>query len=162
MGDSLVRIEIEIFGEKQVARDLIRLGEHVDNPLPLWQELMRNISTIERQQFDSQGQFSGGWAKLAESTIAAKAAAGLDPRILHATLLLEKSLTSPGLAPSAIREVTPEGFRFGTSVPYAKYHQTGTRRMPRRRVLEFTPGTRRDIVKRIQRFVITGQLYPNA
>lgn len=45
-------------------------------------------------------------------------------RILQDTGRLKNSFT--------IREVTAKGFRVGSAVKYATYHQTGTRRMPRR------------------------------
>jgi len=44
---------------------------------------------------------------------------------------LRDSLTNPN-HPDAIATVTPQSLTYGTSVPYAAYHQLGTQRMPAR------------------------------
>jgi len=44
--------------------------------------------------------------------------------------------------------------RWGTSVPYAMWQQTGTRKMPARRLMDFTEEDRVVIQKQIQREAI--------
>jgi phage gpG-like protein len=46
----------------------------------------------------------------------------------------------------------------GTNVPYARYHQTGTHRMPRRQPVSLNEQMRRDMVKTLQRFCQTGSV----
>jgi phage gpG-like protein len=91
-------------------------------------------------------------APLAETTRARKRAQGLPSRALVATGALRDSLTSSS-APGAVRSISREAFRFGTSVDYARYHQHGTRHMPKRRILDVDAGTQEAIGKYLRRYV---------
>ncbi len=109
-------------------------------------------------QFDSQGGYgSGGWQPLADSTVKSKAARGLDPRIMHATLRLRRSLVDQGGADQLL-EVTPSSLAYGTTVEYAKFHQQGGGNLPRRRLVEPPEGDRRQAVRTLQRFFVTGEV----
>jgi phage gpG-like protein len=58
-----------------------------------------------------------------------------------------------------IFEAHPTELVFGTRVPYAIFHQTGTSRgLPRRRPIELTEQTRRECVKILQRWLVEGAL----
>ena len=102
------------------------------------------------ERFDEQP-----WAPLADSTVESKSAAGLDPRILHATLALRESLTTG--ADGSFTVVNDNGLWFGTSIDYAKFHQKGTSRMPQRKVIEFNVANRRSFTREIQRYVARGE-----
>jgi phage gpG-like protein len=152
-----VRLDLDVFGDKQVARELLRFGDRAADVRPAWNAIIGRLERLEAEQFDSQGgRGSGGWAPLAPATVAEKARRGLDPRILHATGRLRASLTGRG--GDAIRESHPDEMRFGTSVPYARFHQQGTSRMPRRREIELRELDRHMIfVQTVQRFLVTGE-----
>ena len=82
------------------------------------------MGMLQNQQ-DSSGR---PWAPLQPTTIANKE---------HATILLDtgkmfESLTMPGGTADTIWATSRDWLVFGTSVEYATYHQTGTRRMPAR------------------------------
>ncbi len=47
---------------------------------------------------------------------------------------------------------------YGSKLPYAEFHQRGTRKMPQRRPVEFTESARRNTIKILQRYLITGEL----
>lgn len=153
--------EFTAFGEKLVSREILRWGEHVADPVPVWESMFHDIARLETEQFDTEGTFSGGWAVLADSTVQAKALAGLDPRILHATLDLRKSLTEVG-GPGNVHIAEPSFMVFGSDVPYGKYHQTGTTRMPRRRPVDFTSRIRQNLMKKLQRWIVHGEIVPIA
>lgn len=152
-----MRLEIDVFGDKQLARDLLRLGDRIEDATPAFREMLTKLAGIEREQFASEGgRGSGGWAPLAASTLATKRANGLDEHILVATGRLRASLTGVAPGGDARREVHPTEMVFGTNVPYARYHQLGTIRIPRRRFLELTELDRREaFVKVLQRFYMT-------
>ncbi len=77
--------------------------------------------------FNSETDASGqAWAPLAASTIAKKG----HSLILWETGKLENSLTSQ--TGDAIREAGTSEAAFGTSVPYATFHEEGTSKMPAR------------------------------
>jgi hypothetical protein len=79
-------------------------------------------------------------------------------QILVATRRLERAMTQRGGEQISIAR--SDGLDFGTTVPYARYHQRGTERMPRRRVAQLPDRARRDIVRAIQRGVVAGDRRP--
>lgn len=154
----MVGIRWSVWGDDIIARDLLRFSEHAVDPVPAFVAIAEDIRDALEMQFDSEGgHASGGWAPLAASTVANKAAAGLDPRILHATLALRNSLTDAS-AEGAHFEATPDGFTFGSDIEYGQYHQTGTGIMPQRRPLEFTELEKRGFMKTLQRWIVEGDV----
>lgn len=71
------------------------------------------------QQFKTQGH--GTWAQLARSTIARKKGS---TRILFDSGRLMKSFLTGGA--DHVEDISPRRFRWGSTVPYALFHQTGT------------------------------------
>lgn len=112
----------------------------LENLIPLWERFEVELSAIEQERFDTRGY--GEWPALSASTLAQKAAHGfpLDPLIRSRDLI--DSLTSFGHDQSASTK-GPQQFTWGTSVPYAAYHQDGTDKMPQRKVLEIRTEDRR-------------------
>lgn len=147
-----MRLELEVLGEQLVNRQLVRFGEHAGDARPALRSIASFMRLTELQRFDRQGP---GWARLKPATVERKVRAGLDPRILRATEEMRQSLVGRGTG--HVEEVTAASLRFGTTVPYAKFHQTGTSRMPQRRVVDFTEAQKREITKRLQRWIVTGE-----
>lgn len=158
-------IKLEIFGDVLVRRELLRFAGRGDDLRPVFNELAYDFNAIETAQFDTQGQRgSGGWAPLAPSTIARKEKAGLDPRILHATLAMRNSLTRRG-ARGSVRTVRRDQLILGTRIrsvrgfPYPAAHQNpGRAKHPRRPPVALTDEDRRRWVKAVQRFLVTGEV----
>jgi phage gpG-like protein len=149
-----VRFEFGVAGDKLISRDLVRLGERGVNALPAFEQIGEQFARTEKRRFDTDG--NGTWQPLSTSTIAFKARHGLDPRILRATGALRASLISRE-DPAHIRIAQPQSLVFGTLVEYAKYHQKG-RGVPVRKPLGFTENAKREAVKTIQRYVLTGSV----
>lgn len=152
-----MRLDLDTFGEKQFSRELLRVGQNAGDMTPAFDEIHTLFLDVEQRQFGSQGRaFSGGWKPLAASTKARKARLSLDPRILHATLRLRDSLTSESHPDHVYRASADEMF-VGTKVPYAGVHQNPkTSPLPRRRPIEFNAPIRTQIVKILQRHLMTG------
>lgn len=149
-----MRLTLEVYGDRQLDRKLLRYADRVGDLEPVFDELADDFLSIETRQFSSEGRFaSGGWAQLAESTVARRGSAH---PILDDHGDLRASLTDAA-AKGAIRQITSDSLFVGTDVDYAQYHQQGTRRMPRRRPVEFREADRRRWVKAIQRYLTTGQ-----
>ena len=113
---------------------LVELGEEFDNIdwTPILNKFLQDLETQHEVYFKSEIDPRGSkWAPLAQSTIARKG----HMQILYETGRLRDSLQ--GRTGDSIREVSSgegqESFLvFGTSVPYAIYHQDGTARMAQR------------------------------
>lgn len=153
-----MRLQIDSFGDQQIDREMLRFKGRSDNMRPVLSALADDFNDIMERQFATQGQYaSGGWRPLSMRRILEKQRKGLDPRILHATHALRNSLTQRG-APGSVRRVTADELRVGTEIDYAVHHQHGTRRMPRRRPVEFRALDRRRWIKALQRFLIDGTI----
>lgn len=150
-------LEVTALGETLMRRDMLRFADQLAVPA---EGLLAAGVVIRRaieDQFDSEGgHASGGWAKLADSTIAEKARKGLRPEILQATGRLKESLTSKFDADNIERMEGVDAMAFGSSVPYATFHQTGTKKMPRRRPVALTEADKVEIMKAIQLATVRG------
>lgn len=106
----------------------------------------------ERHLFDSRGAFAGRvWPDIEPETKERKAELGLDPRVLHATRRLRRSLTQRGTT-DQIRRSTDRGIEFGTRVEYAKYHARD------RPPVAFGRLQRRQFERTLSRWILNGTL----
>jgi phage gpG-like protein len=150
-----VRLSLDIYGEEQLERELLRFSAYAGNPQPAFHKIAEEMRAQIEEQFASEGgRASGGWAPLQEATSIAKAAAGLDPHVLQATHKLMESLTTTG--GDHVEEVGDDYLLFGSKVGYGRYHQKGTKRMPARKPVDFTELDRRSFVRTLQRYVAEG------
>lgn len=157
-----MQFDFEIDGDVQVSRKLLRLGQHAGDCRPVFSSMADDIIALTKKQFDSQGSSgSGGWKPLKDATVAAKARhkPPLDPRILRATGALYKSLAIRGASNQHL-VMTKDTLEFGSKLPYSAVHQKGSRsrNIPQRRPVELTKSNRLNLVKSLQRFIITGEV----
>lgn len=113
------------------------------------------------EQYRSEGGASGAnWSPLKPSTLA-KRRKGKGSRgsvqILRDTGTMVQSLTSGG-GRAAYRKITRMDVTVGTQVPYAVFHQYGTRRMVKREHVVLTPNARRRISELARFTFIVGPL----
>jgi phage gpG-like protein len=101
----------------------------------IWPKVADELDRIVELIFHSEGgaTVSGQWAELSSKYAQRKHP---DRGILRRTDRLFTSLTRKhsGDATFIVRR---DGFTRGTKVPYAKYHQSGTRKMPARPIYDF-------------------------
>lgn len=100
---------------------------------PVWHRVVGpDFSKLMRERFDTNGRRGSAtgakWRSLSPVTVALRRRNGhgrYGPNaILRDTGRLYRSLVNP-VGPDAIRINEPLSFTWGTSVPYAKYHETG-------------------------------------
>lgn len=156
VGDALVRIEIEAFGETLVRRQLQRFGGNLED----FSEGLEAVGGILREeteaQFDTEGgHASGGWPDLAESTIAKRGDDGHP--ILQVTQTLMLSLTRK-FAPGHIEEASRDVLRFGSDVDYGIFHMSTRPRtkIPYRPPVALNAAAKLRIVKTLQRSALEG------
>lgn len=126
-----IDLDVRVSGlaEVQSRLDGIVKRMHDFTPVFLWaQDELRKANA---QNFSSNGLPVGGWAPLSPPYAAWKAAHGGGPP-MQRTGQLFRSLASLS-GPTNV--ITPMWARFGTDVDYAKFHQYGTRKMPKREVV---------------------------
>lgn len=150
-----MRLDLDVYGDEQISRELLRFSAHAGNPQPAFRQIAENMREQIAEQFATEGgRGSGGWKPLADSTIASKLAAGLDPHILQATQTLMESLTGTG--GDHIEEINDDSLVFGSADPKGKFHQKGTSKMPARRPIDFTELDRRGFMRTLQRYIVEG------
>jgi phage gpG-like protein len=150
-----VRMSFDFYGDVQLDRTLERFAESVADATPAWEKMADRFVRVERRQFASEGAYgSGGWAPLSPRYAAWKAAHYPGKPILRRTDDLWRSLTTG----PAIRVITPSMMIVGSDVAYGRYHQRGGPKLPRRRPVEFPEAERREWVKILQRFIVTGKV----
>ena len=69
---------------------------------------------------------------------------------------LERALTAPR-ASEQIDRRDPTEFRFGTTLPYAGYHDTGTGGEKKRELVELSPSERAEVSRLVSAYVARAQ-----
>lgn len=155
-----MQLTIETVGEAAVSRQLRGLGERLTNSTPVWGPVTAELRRLTARQFATEGQSgSAGWASLSPVTIARKQALGQPNRILEATGRLMRSVTT-AQAQDGVDRRTNDTLQWGTTVPYAAFHQAGTSNMPRRPVVQLPESSRERIAREIANYFLDRQYTP--
>lgn len=97
------------------------------------------VETAKQFEAEGEGPQSGSWAPLSVSYAKWKEAHFPGKPILERSSALRQALTGPGA--HARRDISGQSLTFGTiALPYASFHQTGTKRMTARPEFDFGPG----------------------
>ena len=114
----------------RVKRAVREMRERAQDVSPAWDALLTWFSEQNFEQWMGRGaRYREPWAPLAPSTLAEKFRKGLPLHPLIRTGTLANSLSH---RPLQVEHITGSEVTAGTDVKYAKFHQTGTRYMPRR------------------------------
>lgn len=140
-----IALQIAVTGDEKVERRLSRLANRSRDARPVMREIAK---MVEDANVDRLGRGRGGLKRLDPDTLARKRREGIDERPLRGqTGRLLESVTRTG-APGNITDIDRTSMYFGTSVPYAKYHDRGIG-VPRRRVIFITTKQRQPISNEI-------------
>lgn len=139
-----VKIIVRERGVDHAAAHFIEIGNRGADVRPVRDELRPIFQREERYRFQLNGP---RWKKLSQETIDQKEAKGLRPEILRATGQLERSLVT------ARGEAELHRIHFGTDVWYARFHQGGTKRMPKRPLIKVTKAARAEMVGVMEKYV---------
>jgi phage gpG-like protein len=144
------KLKIEVIGEQAFNAALIGLNHKVDDLTPVWQAIQPLMFDIFKEQFQSEGAAgsTGKWKKLSSPYKEIKAKLYGDQNILHATGAMEESMT--GNTSHTVIDLQKQEAGFGTDLKYARFHQTGTARMPRRAIVALSDDQTRRMAKAIQ------------
>jgi phage gpG-like protein len=125
--NEIPQFRLVTYGVREIADDLEALGHRAINTRPIMEEIYLTILDIEEEIFDTQGIRLGGlkWPAITLQWRFAKAKRGADPRILHASGRLRDSVTKYRHPDQHVR-IERDKIVFGSKLPYAKIHQTGS------------------------------------
>lgn len=128
-----LRIDIELSGIDDIRRRLQGMRARSQNLIPAWQAFATWWSRENRDHWRSRGtRWGTPWKPLAASTLAEKARAGYPLAPLVRTGALRRDMT---LRPLGFESFSQQGLALGTRVPYARFHQRGTKHMPARPIV---------------------------
>jgi phage gpG-like protein len=157
-----VRIELSLFGDVQMSREILRVSERAGNMDPVFRSIFGRLKEINAEQIISHGQRSGGWEELKPATILAKARAGMEhpdwPE--YGTGDLFRALSHTGDENNEeIYNRTWAVFRVtGDPGEYGPIQQRGTvdGSLPARPLFALTEVDRREFVREMEAFLFTG------
>lgn len=154
-----LRIQFGVAGDEfaQLDRAFTRLGEGARDLRPAWEQMATRIEDITEEHIESQGvRGRTPYAALSRAYATAKARRFGELPILIRSRRMFEGLTVRG-HPDHVRRIEPLEMEVGIdqqTVPYARFHQSGTRRMPRRPVLVLTEEDKADLTVIVQRHLI--------
>ena len=162
----MFKLTMDVAGVKQLNRGLGVIASAVKDLRPVWEDIYDDLLKRERTLFAQEGNIGsktremgegagvwGSWTPLNPVYAARKLAQGYGTKILVRTGRLKESLTQRSGA-DAVFEIGPKALAMGTKVPYAGYHQTGTRRMPAREPLRISEVQARHWSRLVHKFLI--------
>jgi phage gpG-like protein len=143
------RMTFEVFGDKVVARKLLRFGERALDMSPAWDDVTKEFQRAFERNFAQQGP---GWAPLKPSTVRSRIAQGYSPGpILTKSGAYRRAMTS-GLQ---THRSADELIALAPTVP-GQFHQHGTKTPMPARPLRLKETEKRNIMKILQRALIEG------
>jgi phage gpG-like protein len=151
----MLKFTFEIEGEKQFDRAFSRVSDRVQDLRPVWDYVETGFYRLTREQFTTQGSAGrhGKWQKLSRKYAEWKQKNYPGMPILQRTGRMMQALTRKTGDTVVIRE--KQAFGIGASLDYPMFHQTGTSKMPRRRIVDWSDSQRRDMQKMIQRGLLS-------
>lgn len=113
---------------------------------PAYRTIIEYLRKATERQFSSEGSRSGDpWQPLSRAYAEWKAIAYPGKPILRATDAMFKSLV--GKTTDSVERITKTYLTYGTRRKYARYHQKGGGRLPKRKILAVTDADRREVKK---------------
>jgi phage gpG-like protein len=130
MATLIIDIEIDIDEPQEKFEDMV---DHSKDMRSVWRYAKKKLETSFSQNFLSGGSLVGGWAPLDRGYAAWKIANFPGAKKMNIDGKLFRSIST--LEESAVNKIEKTSAAFGTEVKYAKFHQYGTTKMPKRPII---------------------------
>lgn len=152
----MIRFTVRTEGLEQMGFALSRFGQDLSDWRRAWPMVSRAIERIEERLFAGEGSkgHRGKWAALSPKYAAWKSKHYPGQAILRLTDAMYDSLTKAGASMAVVEVSDPLKMFRGTEVPYAKFHQSGTEKMPARHPVDLTERDQLEIAKEIHQYVV--------
>lgn len=144
---------IKTTGEVKAAKAINDTGKRANDARPAASKVRTAYREAEVEIFRSNGG-AKAWQQLKETTRENKRRRNQDHGILRASGALYKALTA-SRAKYQVDDRAPHEFRFGTTLPYALYHEEG-KGQAKRQTQAFTQAQQRRINEAIEDYIATG------
>lgn len=132
----MLRLTVRLKGMKDIDLLLSRIGERSSNLRQPLTEILASMRFWMGKTFKTEGAYPGPRWKSLEDVYAARKSRQFGGRtILRRSDKLYKSLTRR--TAGSVGRVGKNRLEYGTTIPYAVFHQDGTRKMPMRPPLRF-------------------------
>jgi len=149
-------ISINIKGLDEVQTKLTAMELRSTNFAPVFAKAKAELSAASASNFALGGLPSGGWAPLSPQYAAWKLARFPGAPPLVRTGRLAASLF--GGTADSIFSVTPTKMQVGTRLEYAKFHQYGTTKMPKRKLVFEPAGFAKSVGSSSAAWIANGEL----
>lgn len=145
--------EVQYPDEKPLRRALV-VYERVQDLSPAFERILPLLQDYTDRYLEAGGAFEGNLAFAPLSARYARWKARRYPNtpILTRTGRLRASLST--LTDDSIAQIAPDRLTYGTKVPYALYHQMGTRKAPKRPPLRLSKPLTGRILNALRRYLV--------
>lgn len=153
------KFKATIRGDRRVKQLLTEMADRTVGVQVAWPKVGDVVADAMREQFATEGVALTGrrWAPLKPHYLRWKRRRGFHTEILRQTDAMKDSLTS---RPMAVEEYRPFSATFGTDDPKAEFHQSGTRFMPQREIINVTDDLADDVNSVLARYIFENRLDP--
>lgn len=156
MAVELLKLDLEGIDAMIGSQDDMRRRLEDETPVFEWADLPFRLEMAE--QFATQGAYLENgqlWTPLSPEYAARKPAPPEPYGILYRSGALFESLSQDG--GDHVRTATATQGTYGTTVDYGQYHQTGTEKMPQRRIIRIRDKFRELVMYAVQKWILTGE-----
>ena len=132
----MLEFRLSVPNAKDIAFRIERFGVQLTDWRAAWPSVTRRLAVMLAGQFELEGGRGsrGGWPPLSPRYARRKQKRYPGRPVLQASGRLRSSLV--GKSADTVEALEPGRMKFGTRVPYAIFHQTGTRNMPARPIFD--------------------------
>lgn len=148
-----LEFEITYPDERPLKRALV-VYERVQDLSPAFERILPLLQQYTESYLAAEGAHEGNprFAPLSPRYARYKAKRYPNAPILTRSGRMRQSLA--GITTDSIADITPDTLTYGTRVPYALYHQTGTRKMPKRPPLKLSKPLSTRILTAMRNYLI--------
>lgn len=149
-----VIIDIDVEGIEETRDDLEDMADRGEDFRPVFRKVADDLAKSWSENFTAQGLLVGGWKTLDAQYAAWKSrnVPGAPPMIRSGNLFRSIS-EGRGVA----IEIDKKSAVFGTKVEYAKFHQYGTTKMPKRQIVFVPQNAEREWSEMAKEHVVEGR-----
>lgn len=148
-----VRVDVDV---AETVLYLTKAEERADNMIPVWLWARRELEQANAENFAANGLPSGkAWSPLDPEYGTWKSSRFPGMPTLVRSGKLFNSLTNLRGLPNFVRR---DAAAFGTNIEYAKFHQSGTFKMPKRQILFEPPLFAFRLAERMGSWIVDGEV----